>query len=421
MRTRLLPLHAVTPSDARAWRRLADTAVEPNVYLDPRFLLPARDRGHETDDLRLVVVEERGEWLALLAVTTKQIGLGVPVRAATTGGTFMTTHSDRHHPLVRIGRETEALHALLRGIRSSGLPGLVQLQHFPADGPLADALATIVGATSMRAHERRRVEAACATRGSVPAPVPVPALVGAGAPGLPTAPPGPVVVDPPLHHEHMGSGRRKDVRRRARALARAAGGPLALHDVSADPAADDAFVALQASGWKGDAGQGGAALALDPVAQRWFREVVGAFRADGDALVLRLDAGGCTQWTGYSLRSGGTYFGFLDAYAEEHRQHSPGALGRLAEISYLFAATDAPALDPAFDARYVTGAQLYPDRRTYADVLVSTGGVVARTAVRAAPVARRLGFGAGAVGMPLAPEHGAELEELLRLLTAVGV
>lgn len=418
MHTRLLPLSAVTPADAVAWRRLADTAVEPNVYLDPRFLLPARHRGDEAADLRLVVVQERGEWLALLAVTTKQIGPGVPVRAATTGGTFMTTHSDRHHPLVRIGRETEALHALLRGITDVGLPGLVQLQHFPADGPLADALATVVGATSMRAYERSRVEAACATRGSAARTLRV---EEAGAAGARTAPVPAVVVDPPLHSAHMGSGRRKDVRRRARALARAAGGPLELHDVSADPDADDAFLAMQAQGWKGDTVQGGAAVALDPHARSWFRDVVDGFRRDGDALVLRLDAGGTTQWTGYSLRSGGTYFGFLDAYREEHRQLSPGALGRLAEISYLFAATDAPALDPAFDARYVTGAQLYPDRRTYADVLVSTRGLVAHTAVRAAPVARRFGLGARAAALPLAPGYAPELEELLRALTAVGV
>jgi CelD/BcsL family acetyltransferase involved in cellulose biosynthesis len=403
--TRLIALTEVTDSDARAWRRLADSAAEPNVYLDPRFLLPAQHRGREAADLRLVVVQERGEWLAVLAVTTKAVVPGVPVRAATTGGTFMTTHSDRHHPLVRSGREAEALHALLTGLRRLGLPGLVQLQHYPADGPLADALTEVIGRAAMLVHERRRSVSAFASR----------AGVGVGRAPAPDG----AVVDPPLACDHMGAGRRKDVRRRARALARAAGGPLELHDLSANPGAEAQFVALQAAGWKGDVAQGGAALTLDPAAHRWFHDVVAGFRRSGDALVLRLAAGGRTLWMGYSLRSGGTWFGFLDAYAEEHARFSPGAIGRLAEMTHVFAATDADVLDPAFDARYVTGGQAYPDRREYVDLLVSTRGLVARTAVRAAPVAQRLGLGARAVVAPLVPPSAEELDQVLLIAQVV--
>jgi hypothetical protein len=404
--TRLIALRDVSDSDVRAWQDLAEKAAEPNVYLDPRFLVPARDRGDQAADLRLVVVTQGGEWLAVLAVTTKAVAPHVPVRAATTGGTFMTTHSDRHHPLVRAGREVEALDALLHGLRTVGLPGLVQLQYFPAEGPLADALAEVVRRGSMLVHERSRVEAAYATREGVRVErTPQP------ADGR--------VVDPPLASGHLGAGRAKDFRRRVRVLAREGGGPLELHDASADPAADDEFVALQSAGWKGDAEQGGAALALDPLAQRWFRDVVGGFRADGDALVLRLVADGRTLWMGYSLRSGRSYFGFLDTYAEEFRKCSPGAVGRMAEAAHVFAATDADSLDPAFDARYVAGTQLYPDRRTYADLLVSTRGLVARTAVRAAPVAQRLGLGARSLVAPLVPGCAEGLDQLAVLGYAV--
>jgi CelD/BcsL family acetyltransferase involved in cellulose biosynthesis len=404
--TRLIALQDVTDADLQAWHDLAEKAAEPNVYLDPRFLVPARDRGDEAADLRLVVVADEGEWLAVLAVTTKAVAPRVPVRAATTGGTFMTTHSDRHHPLVRSGREVEALDALLTGLRDVGLPGLVQLQLFPTDGPLADALAEVVRRGSMLVHERSRVEGAFATR------------AGTCVERAPQPPDG-RVVDPPLATGHMGSGRRKDFRRRARVLAREAGGPLELHDVSGDPAADDEFVALQAAGWKGDAEQGGAALALDPLAQRWFREVVGGFRRHGDALVLRLTGGGRTLWMGYTLRSGGAYFGFLDAYAEDFRKESPGAIGRLAETAHVFAATDAECVDPAFDARYVSGTQLYPDRRAYADLLISTRGLVARTAVRAAPVAQRFGLGARSMVAPLVPGCAEGIDQLALLGYAV--
>ncbi|WP_213280761.1 GNAT family N-acetyltransferase [Cellulomonas hominis] len=368
----MIALTDITAADAQAWQRLADHAVEPNLYLDPRFLVPARDRGHEAADLRLAVVQDGGEWLAALAVTTKRVAPRVPVRAATTGGGFMTTHADRHHPLVRTGREAEALEALLRGLRTLGLPRLLQLQHVPTDGPLAAALTQVVAGTSTHVVERRRETSAFARRSSTT----VPPLPGGSGP----------VVDPPLAWDHMRTDERRNMRRGVRGLAREAGGPLELHDVSQDPAADDAFLDLQAAGWKGDTGQGGAALRLDPVAERWFRAVVSGFRQDKDALVVRLAAGGETVWTGYALRSGGAYFGFLDAYAERHRRFSPGSIGRVASMTYLFATTDAPFFDPAFDSRYATGARIFPDCREHVDLLVATG----RPAATALRVAQRV-------------------------------
>jgi hypothetical protein len=374
----MIALTEVTTADVQAWQRLADHATEPNLYLDPRFLVPARDRGHEAADLRIVVVQEGGEWLAALAVTTKRVAGRVPVHAATTGGGFMTAHSDRHHPLVRAGREAEALDVLLRGLRTVGLPGLVQLQHFPADGPLAEALAQVVAGTSMRVLERRREVSAFARRASTTV-LPVPDG------------PGPVV-DPPLSWDHMRTDERRNMRRGVRGLVRETGGPLELHDLSHDPRAEARFVGLQAAGWKGDTRQGGAGLALDPVAERWFRQVVAAFRQDKDALVTRLAGNGETLWIGYALRSGGAYFGFLDAYAEPHRRFSPGSIGRVASMTYLFATTDAPFFDPAFDSRYATGARIFPDSRVYTDLLVSTRGLTAASVLRAAPVVQRLGM-----------------------------
>lgn len=379
MHIRMIPLGEVTDADAQAWKRLADHAAQPNMYLDPRYLVPARHRREEAADVRVVVVQEGGEWLAALAVTTKPVAPHVPVLAATTGGTFATVHSDRHHPLVRAGREVESLTALLRGMRGVGLPGLVQLRRFPGEGPLADALAEVLRTTPVRAWERRRDVGAFAPREALTLP-PVGPLVDG------------VLVDPPLAVDHLPRDERSNLRRRARGLAREAGGPLELHDLSADPTAEDQFVELQASGWKGDAGRGGSALRLEPVAERWFRQVAAGFRRDGDLAVVRLAAGGQTQWIGYGVRSGGAYFGFLDAYAEQHRRYSPGSIGRVVILTYLLGSTDAPFFDPGFDSRYTVGARLFPVARPVVDLLVSARGLTARSVVRAAPVARRLGL-----------------------------
>ncbi|MBU5422134.1 GNAT family N-acetyltransferase [Cellulomonas hominis] len=374
MRIRLIPLPDVTDADVAAWRRLAEDAAEPNLYLDPRFLVPARDRGPDAAAVQVLVVEDAGEWLAALAVTPRAVGGRVALRTTTTGGEFMAVHADRHHPLVRAGRAAEALDALLRGPAAVGLPRLVQLRRFPADGPLADALTAVLGRGPFRLDEYRRDVGAFVHRASVPVePV--------------TAP----VVDPPLPVDHLGPSDRKGLRRRARALARAAGGPLVLHDVSDDPGLEDEFVDLQAAGWKGDPARGGDALRLDPAAERWFRQVVATFRADGDVLALRLEAGGATQYLSITLRSGGIHVGFMDTYSEKHHQLSPGAIGRLAELGHVLAVTDAPHYDPAVGSRYGSSTRIYPDRRTYVDLLVATRGIAAHAAVAAAPLARRWG------------------------------
>jgi CelD/BcsL family acetyltransferase involved in cellulose biosynthesis len=376
---RRIPLGEVTDADAQAWKRLADHATAPNMYLDPRYLVPARHRGEEAADIQVVVVQEGAEWLAALAVTTKPVAPRVPVLAATTGGAFATVHSDRHHPLVRTGREVEALTALLRGVPRAGLPGLVLLRRFPGDGPLAAALAEVQRTTPVRVWERRRDIGPFAPREAMTLPAVAPLVDG-------------VLVDPPLAVDHLPRDERSNLRRRARGLAREAGGPLELHDISADPTAEDQFVELQAAGWKGDAGRGGSALRIEPVAERWFRQVTAGFRRDGDLAVVRLAAGGQTQWIGYGVRSGGAYFGFLDAYAEQHRRYSPGSVGRVAIMTYLLGTTDAPFFDPGFDSRYAVGARLFPTSRPVVDLLVSARGVTARSVVRAAPVARRLGL-----------------------------
>jgi CelD/BcsL family acetyltransferase involved in cellulose biosynthesis len=376
---RLLRLADVTGTDAQAWHRLADAALAPNMCLDPRFLVPARHRGAEMDEIRVLVVQEGGEWLAALALTTKRVAPRVPVRALTTGGAFMTRTCDRHHPLVRRDRPAEALDALLRGTTTAGLPGLALLRRFPAEGPLADALTRVTDRRRMLVHEKARDVGAWAPRDAVTVPAAPPLVDG-------------VLVDPPLPTAHLRTDDARNLRRVCRGLVRELGGPLELHDESDDPTVVDRFVALQAAGWKGDAARGGAAVGLDPVEERWFRAAVAGFRHDGDLAVLRLAAGGTTLWTGYQVRSGGAWFGLLDAYDERFRRFSPGSVGRLAMLGHLLGTTDAPFVDPGFSSHYAVGARIWPAARPQVDLLVSTRGLAAHAVLRAAPLARRFGL-----------------------------
>lgn len=379
MQVRILPLVDVTAEEGRAWQDLASDAVAPNMCLDPRQLLAARHLGERVADLRLLVVTEGARWLAVLALTTKRVIPRLPVQALTTGGDYMTLESDRHHPLVRRGRAVEALDALLRGAPTVGLPGLALLRRFPLEGPLADALAEVVRRRRLPVVERSRETGAWAPREAftvldVPDPVDG------------------VIVDPPLSTAHLRPGDAQKLRRVVRGITRETGEPIALHLEAARPDADDRFVELQSAGWKGDTDRGGAAVGLDPRREHWFRDAARAFREDGDLAVLRLAAGPHTLWTGYLARSGGGWFGMLDAYDERFRRFSPGSVGRVVAMTYLLGATDAPFVDPGFGSHYAVGARLWPAPRTQVDLLLPAGGLAAHALVRAVPLARRLGL-----------------------------
>lgn len=378
MQTRLLPLADVTDADAAAWLDLAGHALAPNMCLDPRFLRPARHLGPEADEVRLLVAQDGDRWRAALGVTTRRLAPRLPVRAFTTDGSFMNRECDRHHPLVRADGAPDALDALLRGARTAGLPGIAQLRRFPADGPLAELLAEVAGRRGMQVVDRGRDVGVWAPREAFEV---LDVLVPVDG----------VLVDPPLSTGHLRTDEARNVRRTVRGLVREAG-PLALHDESDDPGAVDRFVTLQAAGWKGDAARGGAALGLDPGADRWFRDLVAGFRRDGDLRALRLTAGDTTVWTGFQVRSGGGWFGALDAYDERFRRFSPGSIGRIAAMTYLLGTTDAPFVDPGFGSSYAVGARIWPATRAQVDLLVSTRGLAAHAVLRAAPLARRLGL-----------------------------
>lgn len=363
-RTRVLALHDVSDDDILRWRELAERAIEPNAYLDPRFLAPAARRP-DAQDIRVVFAEYGHELRGVLQFSLGKLEDRWPVQVATTGGSFMSVHADRHHPLIAPEQPAETFQHLLRGIRSTGGAGLVLLRYLPADGPLAEAAAEAVDADRLAVLERVRHESAYAHS-------------RAEAPG------GEI-----LDTSHMSTRSRKEYRRLVRVIERDAAGDLRVIDRAADPELVEDFLDFQAAGWKGDPAQGGGAFRLDPVHERWYREVVTGFSDDGDLVAPTLIAGGQTVFTALSLLSGGAAFGFIDAYNERFSRSSPGAIGRLAEWAYLSRKPEVSYFDPAFEPWQAASTKLYPDRREHADLLLGTT-FGSRAVVRALPLARRM-------------------------------
>lgn len=363
-RTRVVALAEVDDADVLRWRELADRAIEPNMFLDPRFLVPA-GRRPDTKDIRVVFAEYGDELFGVLQFSLGRLEDRWPIKVAGTGGKFMSVHADRHFPLIAPEQPAATVQQLLQGVHGSVNAGLVLLRYLPADGPLADAVAEAMDADGLLALERVRRESAY-----------VRSRDGEPSEGF-------------LDTTHMSSRSRKEYRRLVRVIEREAPGELRVVDRAADPTLLEGFLNFQASGWKGDPAQGGGAFLLDPVHEHWYREVMTGFGEDDDLVAPTVLAGDQTVFIGLDFISGGAAFGFIDSYNDGFERSSPGAVGRLAEWAYITKHAKISHFDPAFDPWQAASTKLYPDRRDFVDLLIGTT-FAGRGIVRALPLARRV-------------------------------
>ncbi|MCW2776279.1 MAG: hypothetical protein JWN17_4, partial [Frankiales bacterium] len=257
-------------------------------------------------------------------------------------------------PLVAPGRAEQAWTAALRDLRTR-TPVLV-LPDLPADGPAAAGLDAAVGHLGLVSRDVSSHERAVVRRR-----------------------PRPDYLEGRLRGAHL-----KNLRRLRRVLARTVGADVVTVDRSGDPEALEAFLALEASGWKGRAGT---AMASRPGHADLLRAVL-----DDDPTrtsVLCLQAGGRVLAAQVGLRAGRTLSCFKIAYDEAFAACSPGLL---LEVDALTAFHDDPDLD-VMDSCAVAGHEmaerLFPDRlrlRTVAVGLTPLG----RAAVAAVPAAERV-------------------------------
>ncbi|GAA2982174.1 hypothetical protein JOD63_002539 [Microbacterium terrae] len=362
MRATLLRLSEVTDAEASRWAALAKRAAEPNAALDPRFLLPDRDTsgGH-----LLVVAEEDGEWFGLLRVFPIDTAATFGV---TTFGTLEPSELGPPFPLLDRSRSGDALTAIAWGIRRLLRGGYLALRGYPATGPLAEALEAARSRTGMGAL-------VVATR----------TTPWVDVHPMPDSSPTEHVYSAQVDPDYRSVGTRKELRRNARRLTEATGGPLTLRDASDDPAAIDRFIAMQASGWKGDGDRGGYAVALDADRERAFRDKMRAFAATGDLILLELWGGTQHVYSHVYVVSEGVAVGVLDAYQHEYARYSTGKLGRTAVTAHLRHSGRLQAMNPGY---YYDGdeeaVRAYPDRRDFDDVVIGVGAVPA-LAVRLLP------------------------------------
>ena len=345
-RARVIPVAEASEWDLEAWRDLAARSAEPNPFFEPEFVVPAAAHLEGARGAVLVVLEEADGWAACVPATIgRWQGFVRAVQALRTPYTYLTS------PLVRDGDVFGRLGELDAAVRERSR--VFVLGRYRSDGP--------IGAGVRRLTENGgRLEALSRTHER--------ALLCRRESGE--------------YHGWMSKKHERDLRRRRRQLEEEVGETKAV-DVSGDSTAPQAFLDLEASGWKG---REGTAMANVEGAAEFFTELCEGFRAVGRFEMLALRAGERNLAMLCNLRSGEGSYSFKIAHDEEFSKQSPGIQLEIANAGF-FHASGSAWMDSCAEPDNAMINRLWPDRREIHTTVLAPAdrrGRILRSALRAA-------------------------------------
>ncbi|MBP1180639.1 GNAT family N-acetyltransferase [Methylobacterium sp. PvR107] len=328
-----------------AWRALAAAALVRNPFYEAGYALAAGAAFGA--GVRLLLVADRPPeqpGARLLAawpfrVSWGRWGLPLPLLMGWTHG-----YCPFGAPLLDRADPAGALAALLAAPGALGLPPRLYWPNAPADGPLMDLLA---------ACNPRRAAYWPHARGLLD--------LTAHAPEARTA-----------YLDHLSGPRRRKLRR-ARALLEA-DGPVTFEilDAPADlgPALDS-YVALEAAGWKGQAGTG---LGQRPEEVAFLRAALADLGAAGGVRVVRLRRGERTLAAAIVPVTGAEAWVLKIAHDEAQPEAAPGVqlVHRLTE-AVLSGALGIDRIDSCAPPDLALGSTFWTERRPIAHLLVEAG------------------------------------------------
>jgi len=326
---------------AEEWRELAERALEPNVFYEPAFALPAarvfgRDAG-------AVLVWSQTQPRRLLGffparIERRRYGFNLPVLVGLTH-----PYGPLGVPLIAREAAEPVIAAWLAHLAGdAALPGFLLLPFLPEDGAFATMLDTILRRAQMPAADFNRRRRAL--------------LEPSG--------------DRSLYLEQaLGHRRQKELRRQWRRLSET-GAVLvtAATEPAAVAAAIDDFFALEAGGWKGRAGT--AAADHDDL-HRFMRAAVRGLAAEAKVSINRILVDGRAIAATITLRSGRGAWFWKIAYDETFAHFSPGVMLTAALTNELLEDAAIESTDSCATANHPMIDRLWRERLALCDRLVA--------------------------------------------------
>ncbi|CAA9483776.1 MAG: FIG01007789: hypothetical protein [uncultured Solirubrobacterales bacterium] len=330
-------------AEVRAWSALADRALEPNPFVRPEFVLSNAKASGEA--AALLVVREGSHWLALLPVGVGKRWRRTPLPCLIP---WLPELAYSATPLIDRDAPGPAIAGLLDLLAAERWSAALVLHPFDPTGPVGAALTTNLGLRSIAPYVYADFERAAIRRRP----------------------------ENTYLSESLSSAGRKKLRSRKRALGRELGGDLVVVDRSTEPAAWDAFLAMEHAGWKGEQGT---ALASDSRDAAFFRIMCGGMAAGGRLQLLALEGAGRTVAMQCNLVDGSSLYAFKVAYDEAFARFSPGALLEVEAIELFHDGLgQVELLDSCADPDNALVNRIWPDRRRLQTLVIPTGAPGAR-------------------------------------------
>ncbi len=342
------------------WDTLAGAAIEPNVFYEPDFLLPAMAL-FDPQAGAVIARNESGRLVGFFPVQVRGWRQGY---APALASTFMHPFGPLGKPLVAPGFEEGAIDTWLDHIAHDGGPHALLMPLLPDTGPFAGALDRVLARRELGvARYDRHVRAQL----------------------LPDA------QRTTYLERAVGLKARKNLARKRRRLGELgmlsrsqAFSPAAMKEFFAD------FLTLEAAGWKG---RMGTAAAQDSNIAGFMERVLCRLAKDNKAFGERLSIDGKPIAITFMLRSGGSVWAWKIAYDEAFAHYSPGVQIALDVTQTLLDDASVTQVDSCAGPDHPMIDHLWRERLALSDRLISLRpGRLASAAGRAGYAARHAAF-----------------------------
>jgi CelD/BcsL family acetyltransferase involved in cellulose biosynthesis len=337
-------------SDVAAWDALAANATEPNPFFESWFLLPALRAFSGGLDIRIMRLDVGGKLVGLMPLARRSRYYHLPLPNM---GTWIHANCFLGAPLVSKGHEDAFWRALLEWADARpGMSLFLHLPHLPLDGPLHASLTAIL-------REQNRYSA----------------LVFREERAMLSS----TLSAEEYLRQALSTKKRKELRRQYNRLEDEGDVRFERYrDATQLAQWTEAFLKLEAAGWKGEAGS---ALRCDPSTESLFREALtGAAQQDRlERLTLSVDGRPLAMLATFLTPPGA--FSFKTSFDEDFARLSPGVLLQRENLAIL----DDPAIawtDSCATSDHPMIDRIWRERRPVGRLSIAIGGAARRTLFR---------------------------------------
>jgi CelD/BcsL family acetyltransferase involved in cellulose biosynthesis len=350
-----------------AWESLARRSLEPNAFHEPWLMLPGLEAFGAGKEVLFVLVHGAAgpqadalpELLGLFPLEYARRYRGLPLRHLRL---WRHRHCFLGTPLLDAARSREVLSRFLDWVADDARSCVVEWEMVAADGPFLRALNAVMNERRQPVHVAYSYERGLLCRRASP-------------------------------EDYLNEALPRESRRELRRLERRLGeqGSLAYEELTQPAETGDwveRFLAVEASGWKG---QRGSALASTEANRHFFTRAatLGAERGRLMMLEMRLDGRPVAAKCNFLAAAGGG-FTFKIGYDEAYRRYSPGTLLELENIRRFHQRPALSWMDSCAAPDHFMINRLWLDRRALLTCVTATGRAPGDLVVSALPLARWL-------------------------------